>query len=227
MAEEPPQPPLPTTGPPRPVAASVWRDRGLLALLGLLVILLGWRWYGDHYGARPTEINHAPKHLVDLNRATAAELEQLPGVGPQTAERVVRYREQNGPFKTLNELKKVGGLGDKTIAKLAPWVTIFAVRQDEPLTTEPDRLSRVTPSVAAIPTRSVSRKPNLPAARLNLNTAAVEELDQLPGIGRVLAQRIVDARSVKPFGSVDDLRRVGGIGAKKLDAIRDLVAVAD
>lgn len=226
MAEDTPQTPPPTTGVPAPVPPSLWRDRALLALLGSLVILLGWRWYRDHHGAKPTDVTRSPKHLVDLNRATAADLEQLPGVGPQTAERVVRHRDQNGPFQTLDDLKQVGGIGDKTVAKLAPWVTLSAPGPEK-LSPEPDRLSRGTPAVAAAPTRSVSLKPSLPAGRMNVNTAPAEELEKLPGIGRVLAQRIVDARTVKPFASVEDLRRVGGIGVKKLDAIRDLVAVSD
>jgi len=226
MAEDSPHSLPPTTGVPAPAPPSIWRDRALLVLLGCLVVLLGWRWYWDHHGAKPTDVTRSPKHLVDLNRATAADLGQLPGVGPQTAERVVRHREQNGPFRSLDDLKQVGGIGDKTVAKLAPWVTLSSPAA-ETLTPEPDRLSRGTPAVAAAPTRSVSLKPNLPAERLNVNTATAEELEKLPGIGRVLAQRIIDARTVKPFTNVEDLRRVGGIGVKKLDAIRDLVAVSN
>jgi competence protein ComEA len=64
-----------------------------------------------------------------------------------------------------------------------------------------------------------------PAGRkINLNTATLEELDSLPGIGPVLAQRIIDYREANgPFQSVDDLLRVKGIGLSLLEQIRDLV----
>lgn len=53
--------------------------------------------------------------VVDLNRADAATLEQLQGVGPAKAEAIVAYREANGPFATVEDLAKVQGIGLRTV----------------------------------------------------------------------------------------------------------------
>lgn len=60
---------------------------------------------------------------------------------------------------------------------------------------------------------------------LDLNSATLEQLVSLPTIGPVLAQRIIDARQTRPFSSVDDLRRVKGIGEKTLEKLKPFVTV--
>jgi len=61
---------------------------------------------------------------LDLNAATINDLVRLPGIGPVMAKRIVEYREANGPFKSLQDLCKVKGIGVKTYEKLAPLVVI-------------------------------------------------------------------------------------------------------
>jgi competence protein ComEA len=61
---------------------------------------------------------------VNINTAAAAELDALPGVGPATARQIVEYRTAHGPFKTLDDLRKIKGLGPKKLEKLQPMVTL-------------------------------------------------------------------------------------------------------
>jgi competence protein ComEA len=62
--------------------------------------------------------------LLNINSASAAELETLPGIGPTYAQRIVEYREENGPFVTVEDIIKVKGIGPGTFAKLEDLITI-------------------------------------------------------------------------------------------------------
>lgn len=62
--------------------------------------------------------------LVNLNTATGAELEQLPGVGPVTASSILEWRTEHGRFSTVDELLEVSGIGEKTLAELRDLVTV-------------------------------------------------------------------------------------------------------
>jgi competence protein ComEA len=62
--------------------------------------------------------------LININTADAATLEVLPGIGPVKAKAVIEYREKNGPFKMVDDLKNVSGIGDKTLQDLRDKVTV-------------------------------------------------------------------------------------------------------
>ncbi len=61
---------------------------------------------------------------VDLNSATAAELEAVKGLGPAKAKAIVDYRTKNGPFKSVDDLKGVKGFGAKSVAKMQGELTV-------------------------------------------------------------------------------------------------------
>ena len=62
--------------------------------------------------------------LVDLNRASAADFDQLPGVGPVLAKRMVDYRKSIGRFGAVEDLRAVKGIGKKKLEQLKPFVTV-------------------------------------------------------------------------------------------------------
>lgn len=62
--------------------------------------------------------------LIHLNRATVNELDQLPGIGPTLAARILDWREANHGFKSVDDLRKVGGIGDKLFASIRKQVTL-------------------------------------------------------------------------------------------------------
>lgn len=135
---------------------------------------------------------------VDVNTATAEQLQTLPGVGPAIAKEIIAGR----PYSSVNDLDRVKGLGAARLAELKGKVSA----------------SRVPASVPA------KKKAGTAAPKssgvVNVNTATSAELQELPGIGPVLARAIIDGR---PYNSVDDLGRVKGIGPEKLEDLTDLV----
>ena len=61
---------------------------------------------------------------VNLNSASVAQLQTLPGIGASAAQRIVDYRQKNGSFKKIEELMNVKGIGEKSFLKLKPLITV-------------------------------------------------------------------------------------------------------
>ena len=78
---------------------------------------------------RPTAA--APTNPINLNTATLADLQALPGVGAATAKLIVEHREKNGGFKKVEELMNIKGIGEKSFLKLKPLVSV-AAKADKP-----------------------------------------------------------------------------------------------
>jgi competence protein ComEA len=207
--------PVPPTSPPdRP------RHLPLVLLGGVALALLVYRGYGPRFAARPTDtLPPAAVPKVDLNAADRAELLQLPGVGPTLADAILAHRQERGPFRSVDDLDAVKGVGGKTLDRLRPMLRADAgpavVRAQAPDTVE--RLER--PSRPSSPTGKLT----VGDPPVDVNAATAEQLQRLPGVGPKLAERIVAERAVRPFASADDLRRVSGIGPKTVEKLRPLV----
>jgi len=82
---------------------------------------------GPRAGAKSAPASTA---IVNLNTASAADLEGLPGIGAKTAARIVEYRQKNGPFKKIEELMNVHGVGEKNFLKLKPQISVSPAKAD-------------------------------------------------------------------------------------------------
>ena len=70
------------------------------------------------------EESKVPEGPVSINSGGLMELEALPYIGIERAKDIIEYREKNGPFKRLEALTKINGIGDKTLEKLKPLITL-------------------------------------------------------------------------------------------------------
>ena len=218
----PDQEPYLRLAPPAPPkdGSEIWPPaaRRLTALHALLaLILLAWRGYGmSRWGLRPVPITREEwLSPIDLNRALRADLRTIPGIGEKLADRIVEHRETNGSYASLDELRMVSGIGPATLTRLRAYLRISS----------PRIVRGARPDTPAIQGPASVRKVTTPTTKIDLNRASAEQLRTLPGIGPTLTTRILDARRERPFRSVDDLRRVKGVGAKTLDKLRPFVEV--
>ena len=65
-----------------------------------------------------------PLHPINLNTATSAELQQVPGIGPSTAEKILKMRKSYGPFKSVDDLRAIKGIGPKRMEKMRKYLTV-------------------------------------------------------------------------------------------------------
>jgi len=82
-----------------------------------------------HAAAQPSA-KKAPAAIVNLNTASAADLQTLPGIGAKTAARILDYRQKNGPFKKIEELMNIRGVGEKNFLKLKNQITVTAAHAE-------------------------------------------------------------------------------------------------
>lgn len=121
-------------------------------------------------GAAQTQVSQAPRAdssavapgLIDINSASAGELERLPGIGPAKSTAIVQYRERAGPFASVDQLTEVSGIGPKTLEKIRNYVAVggqsgrvvrpsYPAAADAPMTAAQAIPSAPTPAVQPPP----------------------------------------------------------------------------
>ncbi len=152
-----------------------------------------------------------PGETIDPNRAPEVELARLPGVGPALAGRIVHSRETEGPFRTVEELVRVTGVGPATLERLRPFLAVSAE----------DLGPAAGPRGGGAGPGSRASSPGA-GDEVDVNRATRRELESLPGVGPALAARIEEDRVRNgPFRTPEDLLRVAGIGPATLARFRD------
>jgi competence protein ComEA len=115
-------------------AIARYRPKVLVSLL-VVAVLVGGAFYTARlsegapsvvYTASLEEIEDESQDSlrVDINTADVEELDELPEVGPSTAQSIIDYREANGGFRSVDELEEIPGIGPETLEKIDPFATV-------------------------------------------------------------------------------------------------------
>ena len=148
--------------------------------------------------------------LIDVNSANLQELQRISGVGPVIAQRIIDYRNAHGAFTSIEDLRKVKGIGAARLEQIRPQITLQGGSS---------YVSNITSSQKS---QAYSGNINL----IDINHASESELQRISGVGSAIAKRIIEYRnSHGSFSRVEDLLKVRGIGASKLDQIRSQVVI--
>jgi comEA protein len=78
----------------------------------------------SHARCLPLRNKKPPLRPVNLNTATALELQQVPGIGPATADKILKMRKSYGPFKSVDDLRAIKGIGPKRTEKMRKYITV-------------------------------------------------------------------------------------------------------
>jgi competence protein ComEA len=176
---------------------------------------------------RPLEIEHGMpvQFRIDLNEADRSTLLQIPGVGDKMAERILAYRDSKGRFNDYKDLLEIQGVGGATLERMRPWVEIRGGTAMTPVVGKKQARPAAGSSQQAAP--APPAKVALLTEPIPINTASLEELQKLPGVGLKKAQQIIAERERAPFRTLEDLRRVPGFGPKTLETLRPWIMLED
>lgn len=173
----------------------------------------------------PEEAEPEISYPLDLNAATAEELETLPGVGAILAERIVSYREAVGGFQSLEELQQVNGIGSGIYSQIAPYLFIIGELQTiSPESELPEATDAAAPELEP-ETAPESASASIP--RLDINTATAEDFQKLPNVTPEQAEAIVRLRTqIQYFQNIYELLYADGMTDRLFLSIRDYLYVS-
>jgi len=143
---------------------------------------------------------------VNINTANSEELQTLSGIGPKKAERIIKYREEHGKFKQIDDLTEVYGIGKKTLERLKPDIEIIS---DSNTNNLKNKKSKIKQDII------FDKDDGNPDGKININLADLEEFSMMPGIGELKGINIIEYRNKHGyFKNKKEIIKVKGIGIK-------------
>lgn len=104
--------------------------RTSLSIVALSALLIAHAHAAAQMKPAGSAAQSAASPLVNINSASAADLQTLPGIGTKMAELIIEYRQKNGPFKKVEELMNVRGIGETNFLKLKAQITVAQSKTD-------------------------------------------------------------------------------------------------
>ena len=154
----------------------------------------------------------------NLNVVSQSDLIKLHGIGVKTAEAVVKYRKENGPFRNFDELLKIPNIGPKRLEILL---------QNFIITSTTKKANSVAKTFS-LKNKSNDRSKGRCATKPNLNVVSQSDLTKLHGIGVKTAQAVVKYRKENgPFQDFDELLKIPNVGPKRLEILQQNFTITD
>jgi competence protein ComEA len=153
------------------------------------------------------------KSLMNVNTATWSELLQIPGITETVAWNIVKHRELNGEYSSVDQLSNIKGIGKKSLEKIKSYVVLNSAKS---LAIEKAAEAKI--ALLEKPKKNLNLK-------LDPNTATISELQALPGIGLKLANNIINKRENMVFLNAEDLLKVPGIGKKTFEKVAPFIEI--
>ena len=153
------------------------------------------------------------KSLMNVNTATWSELLQIPGITETVAWNIVKHRELNGDYSSVDQLSNIKGIGKKSLEKIKSYVALNSAKS---LAIEKAAEAKI--ALLEKPKKNLNLK-------LDPNTATISELQALPGIGLKLANNIINKRENMMFLNAEDLLKVPGIGKKTFEKVAPFIEI--
>ena len=153
------------------------------------------------------------KSLMNVNTATWSELLQIPGITETVAWNIVKHRELNGDYSSVDQLSNIKGIGKKSLEKIKSYVALNSAKS---LAIEKAAEAKI--ALLEKPKKNLNLK-------LDPNTATISELQALPGIGLKLANNIINKRENMVFLNAEDLLKVPGIGKKTFEKVAPFIEI--
>jgi competence protein ComEA len=155
---------------------------------------------------------------VDVNADSIDKLQTLPGVGPVIAKEIIAAR----PLADYDALAKIKGIGPDKLDALKGRLKFGTAATPK---AKPKEEMPKTEEKAKAKTKETGSTKLPPGTMVNINTASKEVLDELPGIGPVRAQAILDYRAEKKFETIEDIMKVKGIKQAEFGKIKEMITV--